>query len=108
VTKDDNSEVNVARLRTLCTKASKKCDLKIVPMNYTRVQVSVFLDASFGTNKYQLSQIGILTGIHDPNTNCINVTHVTSCKSRRVARSALAPETLEMSEAFLYWILAEA
>jgi hypothetical protein len=100
VTKDDMSEVHVARLRTLYTKASKKRDLIFVPMKYTRVQESVFLDARFGTKKDQSSQIGILIGIHDPNTNCINVTHVTSCKSRRVARSALAAEALAMSEAF--------
>jgi hypothetical protein len=57
----------------------------------------VFADAGFGTNRDYSSQIGIITGLRDPESVNVNVIHVTSCKAKRVA---LAAETLAISDVF--------
>jgi hypothetical protein len=64
------------------------------------VEVAVFMDAGFGTNKDFSSQIGVITALRDPVSTRINLINVSSGKAKRVARSALAAETLATSDAF--------
>lgn len=93
-------QTDVERLRTLCRQASIQQALRFLPLNPNRVEVAVFMDAGFGTNKDFSSQIGVITALRDPVSTRINLINVSSGKAKRVARSALAAETLATSDAF--------
>jgi hypothetical protein len=100
VTKETMSDADVGRLRKMCSKAVQERSMKFVPLNSLRVEIAVFADAGFGLNKDYSSQIGVITGLRDPVTANINIINITSCQAKRVARSALAAETLAVSDAF--------
>jgi hypothetical protein len=74
--------------------------LRFVDLNPSRIQVAAFVDAAFGNNSDNSSQIGIITCLHDPETGRANIINYSSTKSRRVARSALAAELFALPDGF--------
>jgi hypothetical protein len=73
--------------------------MRFIPLDMETVHVSVFEDASFGTNNDGSSQWGIILALRDASGRA-NVIHAASHKSKRVARSALAAELFAVVDRF--------
>jgi hypothetical protein len=82
----------------LCEDTSNR-RMNFVGLNMDTMHIAVFVDASFATNWDGSSQLGILVCLRDAHARC-NVLHVTSVKSKRVARSSLAAEIFAMLDGF--------
>jgi hypothetical protein len=100
VTASTFSSKSVASLNELISKSRVRRPLRYRAIPPVNAEVCVFLDAAFGTNEDHSSQVGIVVCIRDMRSSEVNLIHAASMKSRRVARSALAAETLALSEAF--------
>ena len=73
--------------------------LRFVKLDKDSLQLLVFTDASFATNKDLSSQIGYVLVIKD-KTDSANIIHWSSTKCKRVTRSVLASELYAMAHGF--------
>lgn len=95
-TLDDCKELN--KYIKVCMDSPSR-GLKFVKLDSASVSVSVFVDASFASNKDMTSQLGFIITLMD-NNQTANILHYGSIKAKRVARSVLAAELFAMVHGF--------
>jgi hypothetical protein len=73
--------------------------IRFVQLDIQTVHISVFVNASFASNRDGSSQIGYIVCLRDALGKC-NVIHSSSTKSKRVARSTLTAEIFALLDGF--------
>lgn len=97
-TEADVISINEAVSIALSTKDQV---LSFVLLDLEALLISVFIDASFALNRDSSSQLGFLITFMGSSSRC-NIKNYSSCKSRRIARSALAAENFFLVYEFDY------
>ncbi len=80
-------------------KTNPDVTLKYPKLDKESLQLTVYSDASFATNKDLSSQLGYFIFISDKNNLCQPI-YWTSYKAKRVNRSVLGSETMAFADAF--------
>lgn len=98
-TEPDEKDVKDLNNAIKACKDYHKSGLRFVPLDTSTIELSVFIDAGFATNKDLSSQLGYVIILMDGKRNS-NIVHYGSIKSRRVTRSVLAAELFAMTHGF--------
>lgn len=88
------STTNHAKSLNKAIKLCKTDILKVllfVPLHLNTIHVAVFIDASFGTDEDYSSQLEVFICLTNDN-GPTNIVHITSTKSKPIARSVLETE----------------
>lgn len=101
VTEKEFLKKDIIDLNRVVAAAKRHSDRGILQhkLSLDSLQLIVYSDAAFSTNKDHTSQLGYIIMLTDDSHKC-NIIHYSSAKSRRVARSVLGSEIYAFADGF--------